>query len=379
MSPQRKRVFASANVPEHSKLYETLQTGGAFIVLALAILAVVYAYMFGNSLLFRFAGLDFAGAPSAIAPALLYLAASLKMVRADEHGGAYCYDKALKRLSAGLHFIPFGFSQIKSVSRKVQEFQCPDEPEKTFKGDDRKELPPGMVRPIRIVTRAPKESEKGMLDEQMTLVVSFVFQYVVKDIFDYVANFGDTKLIEKQLRDIGESVIAEEATRRTPAGFIRDLPALNEKISGEVQDRFENSGVEIISARLIAPDVSHKVSSALADIPIARAGAKKKVIDAQGEAKAIEINAEAQKNQKRKVREGEAAGELAWLEAQAQGREKMMKSLDVSGEVVVAAEAIRELSPKTDTLVVGAEGGLRDIMAMVKGAAGALKSNPKEV
>ena len=56
----------------------------------------------------------------------------------------------------------------------------------------------------------------------------------------------------------------------------------------------------------------------------------------------------------------------------------MMTALGVDGNAVLASEAVRELSSKTDTLVVGAEGGMRDVMSLVKGAQNALKSQTTE-
>jgi regulator of protease activity HflC (stomatin/prohibitin superfamily) len=346
------------NVPENAGLYWFFWFCGVAIVIALFIIALVT----WDTKLFD-TGIAFDGGPTTILVALLYLALSLKEVRVSEVGGAFCYGRALKHLDSGLHFLPFGLMQIKKNVRTVQSFQCPGEPETVQKGDDKVSLEPGKVRPIRAVTRAPSDEEKDILDTRMTLDLNFVVQYAVTDIFDYVANFGNKEEVEKQLRDIGEATLAEEVTKNTPRTFIEKLADINKNLVEATQLRFENSGVRIISVRLISPDITHDVSSALANIPVERAKAVQTV-----------VKAEAEKTKRTKEGEGTAAAELALLNARAEGQKKMKEELEVAGEAVLAAQAVRELSDKTDVLVVGAEGGMKDVMGLIKGAQSALNS-----
>ena len=268
-----------ANVSLDQKFYWVLWVSGVIIIAGI----LFVAWMMWNVQLFNKFDIIFDGGSTMILIATVYLAFSLKGVRADEVAGAFCYGKALVRLVSGLHFVPFGLMQIAKASRTVQEFQCPGEPEKVFKGDDSEVLPLGMVRPIRAVTRAPSGKEKDILDARMTLVVNFVIQYAVIDIFDYIANFGSKEYIEGQMRDIGEVTIVEDVTQNTPSSFIKNLPEINKKLAKEIKDRFKNSGVKIISVRLISPDISHKVSTALANIPIARAEARQMEFRAEGQ------------------------------------------------------------------------------------------------
>ena len=350
-------------VPQHHQLYRTLLIGGTVIVVIL----VAVALATWDTLLFGFLGLPFDGGPTALIFAAGYLAFSAREVRADEVAGTYSYGRALVRLPPGLHFVPLGLMQIVKVPRTVQQFQCPGEPERIFKGDDKELLPPGMVRPIRAITRAPSDGENDILDTRMTLYISFVVQYAVTEIFDYIANFGSTAAVEKQMRDTGEATIAEIITQNTPASFIEKLPETNRTLVDEIQSRFLNLGIKIVSVRLLSPDISHKVSTAFANVPIARA-----------EAQQVLIRSEAEKTKRTKEGEGTAAAELALLTAQAKGRKAMKDALEISGDAVIAAEAVRGLSDKIDVLVVGAEGGMRDALGLVKGAQSALNVGTKK-
>jgi regulator of protease activity HflC (stomatin/prohibitin superfamily) len=349
------------DVKENTGLYRFFWFCGEAIVIALLVVAwVTWDTKFLDI------GIAFDGGPTAILVVLLYLALSLKEVRVSEVGGAFCYGKALKRLGSGLHFLPFGLMQVKKASRTVQQFQCPGEPETIQKGDDKEPLKEGKVRPIRAVTRAPNDEEKDILDTRMTLDLNFVVQYAVTDILYYVTNFGNKEQVEKQLRDIGEATLAEEVTKNTPRTFIDKLADVNETLVVKTRSRFEQSGVHILSVRLISPDITHDVSTALANIPIERAKAVQTV-----------VKAEAEKTKRTKEGEGAAATELALLNARAEGQKQMKDKLEVTGDAVLAAQAVRELSDKTDVLVVGAEGGMKDVMGLVKGAQSALNSKAK--
>lgn len=366
-----------ADVPGNPAFYAELWFFGLAIIIALSVIA----WMTWDDPILDVFGIIFNEGSTLLFIATIYLILSLKEVSAHEIAGAFCYGKALAPISPGLHFVPLGLMQIKSVSRTVQEFQCPGEPEIVYKGDDKDELPVGMVRPIRAVTRAPKskktnkkenetateEEEGGVLDTQMTLSINFVVQYAINDVFDFVSNFGNKEEIEKQLRDVGEIQIVEDITQNTAAGFIKKLPEINAKLVGEVRKRFLNSGINIISVRLISPDITHGVSEALANVPKERADAQAVVIRASGE----EIRLT-------KVGAGTAAAERSLLTARAEGRKLMMDKLGVDGASVLAAEAVRDISSKTNVIVTGGEGGMRDMLSLVIGAKSALTIKPEE-
>lgn len=358
MSASSPAGRSPGNVAPHQKLHGALWFAGIIII---AVIATISVMTWGTSVfhdLFDVGQLFFVLLVS-------YLVMSFASVKADEVAATFCYGKALKEAKPGLHFVAFGLMQIKRGPRPVQQFQCPGEPEKIQKTGDEIELKEGMVRPIRVVTGGPNpNSTDKVLNTRMTISLSFFVQWAITDILEYVSNYGSPAQIEKQVRDIGEAILSEIAVQHSPASFIDDLLNINKTLARTVMKRFENSGVRIISTRLISPDVSHDVSKALADVPKVRA-----------EAEQAKIRAEGEKAKLTKEGEGKAAAELAMLNARAKGQKAVMEALGISGETVVASESVRGLSDKTDVLVVGAEGGMRDVMGLVKGAQSAL--NPK--
>lgn len=346
-------------VKEQITVYLLLLTIG----IAILVLLIMFGLYTWSTLLYHFNGIEFKGGPTSILFILVYLILSLKVVPADMRGGVYFYGLGLKREKSGLKFVPFGFMQIILKPRTVQEFQCPGDPEIVFKGDDRDELPTGMVRPIRVVTRAPdKETENGILDVQMTLVVNFFVQYAVDDVLDFVANFGSDDNLRMQVRDIGEAVVAEDATQLTPAGFIAGLKEVNKRLAREIGRGLKNSGVQVVSVRLISPDITHEVSTALANIPIARAHAEKTVTEA-----------EAEKTKLTKEGEGRAAAKQAELFAEAEGLAKQMSDLRLSGDAVLAKTVAEAVLSKTNVLLAGGA-GMADIAGLVSAAQAVLNT-----
>lgn len=356
----RLALRSPVDIPQDSKLYTMLWFGGWAIIVAL----LLVSWAAWDITLFDQYGITFNGGSTSLLVAICFLALGAREVEADYIAGAFFYGKALKEMSSGFHWIWPVLMQLLKAPRDVQEFQCPDEPENVFKGDDKEPLPPGMVRAIRAVTRAPLPTEKDMLDVRMTLDINFVIQYVIEHIFAFKSNFGGSIAnVQRQMRDVGERTIAEEITRNTPASFIAKLPDTNDHLAAKVEERFLNSGVRIISAYLISPDISHKVSGALADIPVARAKAVQ-----------TEINAGAEEIKRTKEGAGTANAELALLTARAKGEKEIKNALGITdGNAVLASEAVRNILEKTDVLVMGGE-GMRDAMGLVKAAQSALNS-----
>lgn len=357
MGKSSSKGHSPTNVTPNRGLYAFLWVCGLAIIGVLLLIS----WLTRDVLLLRVGAIEFDSGLTALELAFFYAALSFRMAPTDTSAGAYCYGKALVRLSSGPHFVPCGLMQFATRSRLVQEFQCPGEPERVFRGHDNEALPPGMVRPIRVVTREPKGDETSILDAQMSPVVSFVVQYVIYDLLDFNANFGSTEQVEKQTRDIGEIIIAERASNTTPAGLIRELPKINETLIGEMGTRLNHLGIKIISVRMVSPDISRKVSEALAGIPEERAKAQQTV-----------IKAGAEETRLTKEGAGKASAKQAMLTAEALGRRKMMEELKVTGAEVLAAETANALV-NAGTVVVGAGGGMQDLMGVVKAAQTALR------
>ncbi len=364
--PPKERHIETIRPSEKSRGFYHWLVASTLFAYAIVWLIGLFVFEFGGART-TIIGLDFDFGLCLMAAVLVHAVLSLKMVGADELGGIYFYGMVLAPAGRGLHFVPFGLVQLVTASRQIFEIGFPaDDPDQVFHGDDKDPLPEGKVRPIRVVTRAPKTEEAGLLDVQMTLDIHFFVQLAIIDVFEWIANIGTKESASKQLRAIGEPIISEEVATKVVGGVIKDLAAINEKLASDVREVTKHWGVEIISTRIPAPDISHPLSAALAAIPVASATAQATV-----------LAAEATKTKLTREGEGAAGAELAVLKARAQGQKQMKDDLGVDGDAVLAAETARNFLPKDgkgNTVVVGAQGGIADILGAVKAAQGVLQT-----
>lgn len=355
----------TSSVPVNGSLYRQLLALGAGITGGCFVLAA----SLWNTVLFSVGGIVFGGCPTFLLLGTAYAVLSWREVGANQLGAAYCYGSALRVLGSGLHYAPFGLVQIKVVPKGITQFQAPGEPEQVFKEDDKMPLPPGMVRPIRVVTaegdRSMPSTKRDILDHSMTMTLSFYLQFAITDILVFIANFGDMEEFKKQVRDIGEAELAETAAQLTPRNFIAKLQKINEDLAKHIDRLIGNSGVDIMGAQVISPDLSHEVSGSLADIVKARA-----------KADSLRFTSEGERDQLINQGEGKATAERKMLDARADGMKKMRENMGVSGEAILAAETTRSLSDKT-IILAGAEGGMRDLMATVVGGMATLDAQKK--
>lgn len=352
-----------------SKEKKRLSAGLTILALIGSATGLVCAVYWWNTPILPALGSNFTVGPGCVLAVVAYTYLSLHQIDTDRHGGIYFFGMPLIRVSSGLKYAPAFLTQVRTVSAHMQEFQFPADPELVYRGSDKDELPSitidekpqQMVRPIRMVTRAPTNKETGHLDVQMTLVVNFVVQFQITDIFDFITNFGDIPYLARQLRDVGEATLAEDITKRTAGKVVTELPAINLHLFSEIQARLQKAGVQIRSARMLSPDITHEVSTAFANVPIKRA-----------EAEQTRISAAAERDKRTEEGVGTANARRALLTAEALGRKQMMDELSVSGETVVASETARDGLKEADVIVVGAE-GLKDAMGFVKAAQSAMK------
>lgn len=334
-----------AEVKLHENLYKRLLWTGTVLDSTVTIAGFALAYA-GNTTV----------GPLITGAALLWFATAVRSVHANKLCATFFQGKPLKVLKAGLTLAWPGLIQLKLFPTEVMQFQEPGEPEIIFGGHDDEELPAGMVRPIRITTGGKSSPEnKDVLDARQAITVSFAVQMQIDEPFAYFINFGSIANVRKNLRDICESTVAEHAADKSPAQIIEDLAAINRALRANVQRRFENSGIAIISVRLMSPNLGKTVSAALV-----------KIQDATGESTAMQIKAEGERVDRIKKGEGDASAKLAMLTATADGGKALKTALEVDGTAIIAKEIADGLSKSADTTILGLGNANSDIASMVE-------------
>lgn len=296
------------------------------------------------------------------------------VAKTDEWVALYFYERAIKVIDPGPYFVPAGLMQPKRVPRGLKQFQAPGEPEQIFHGDDKAALPAGMVRPIRITTRAPKENEKGHLDVQMTIEWSFYVQYQIFDFFQFISRVGSFEHAARLIRDTGEAVLNEFASEMTVNGMIENLKEINEEIDNRIRELVNTWGMEIYEAKALAPNLSHTLATELRNLPAERLRAEQARTKASANRFRLEEEGEGAASAEAAMLVAKAEGREAFLTAEANGLKAKKDALNIDGETVIVAEVASDAFKNADSVIVGAGDGVRDLMGMLKGGKSVLNS-----
>lgn len=285
---------------------------------------------------------------------LVHFFTSLQYVQADELGAVMFYGLPVKRVS-GLTVVPRGIFNLVKLPKKLNQIQFPSDPEKVWKATDEKyfalpkEEQEKYVLPIRALTAAPSQSSgSSILDSQMTIEVTFYVKWTVEQFWVFLIRIASIEELERQLRDSGERVLIQEIASRTPQKVQQQLKEINEALGRELERITQDSGITIDEAAMLSPDLTHGVNAALRDITVKKAEAAQAVIEAEGQSKATERKAAAEKIKLTLEGDGAAAAKLADAKALAKGA----KALGLTPAQIAELEKARAFANGNATVIV---------------------------
>lgn len=328
----------------------------------------------------------------------LHLGGSLKSIGVNDLAGFSLFGRPWFIPKSGLYVVPLWLLKLIRADRNYKDARFPGPANKIFRvsrtqqeareGGDMPPQEKDMVRPIFVMTGEPrltkpdlkalKESgEENPLDRQLSVEIAYFVRYRPDQeyggIFRIARNLASqTGNIDERIKDLvqeqSERDMKAVLSRHTPATIIENWELINK--------------VFVMKLRLVAMRLGidvDKSGGGLDDLNVSHptAEAQAEVTREQFRRLATITKAEAEKVKRQKEREGDAAGELAWLNAQAKGRKAMKDALGVEGDAVLASEAVRGILKETDVILAGGEGGMGDVMRLVKGAQSAFNSGTK--
>lgn len=327
-----------------------------------------------DAILFSVGPLNFSRGFTIMLPGLIHFALSLKKVGTEEAAGKYFYGVPLFRALPGLNYVPFGIMNLERYPGDPQEIFLPAEPDQVFWGDEKEALPAGMVRPIWIPTRSPREDEKDPADAQMVVgIVGYAF-WRVSDVFTFHARVTSIREGNSQLRSIWVRVASEDIVQYTAGGAIKNQQSINENLDDNIRIHTSDWGIQVTSAGITKINISHELGRAMRDRTKAPFEAETRVIAAEAEATEIERLGRA----KGIALEAETAGPLKGRAAGLQAIADAVKSDE--GKLALASETAIGIAKETEVIMAGAESGMRDLMtaaAAVKKGLGAGGSDAK--
>lgn len=330
---------------------------------------------------------------------IIHFFKTLRSIEVSDLAGFSFFGRPWYIPKSGLYQVPWGILTLVRADRNYKDKRFPGPADKIFRVSKEKQkdreggdMPPegkDLVRPIFVTTGEPRLTsedtrtlkEKGggnPLDQQLSVEISYFVRYrpdqeyggIFRIARNLSARTGD---IDQRIQDLVQEQAEREMkavlTRHTPATIIENWDLVNKVFILKLRLTVMRLGIDIDrnGGGLDDLNPSHETNETQAE-----------VTREQFRKLATITKAEATSAERQKVREGEAAGELAWLKAQAEGRKKMKEELGVSGDAVLASEAVREVLKETDVILAGGEGGMGDVMRLVKGAQSAFNSGTKK-
>jgi regulator of protease activity HflC (stomatin/prohibitin superfamily) len=329
----------------------------------------------------------------------IHFAMSWHKVDVSHMAGFKLFGRPWYSATNGLYQVPWGIISVVWADRNYKDKRFPGPADKIYRvsselqtttpGGD---MPPqgrDLFRPIFVLTGEPRFTDKDIgrlkedssllnpLDKQLTVEISYFVRYrpdqdyggifrIARNLSSETGNIDER--IEDLIREQSERDMNAILKRHTTATINENWDLVNEVFIRKLRLSAVRLGIDIPDegAGLANLNPSHITNEDQANV--VRALFKKDAIVTLGEAEGLRL---------RKVREGEAAGELAWLNAQAAGRKAIKDSLIVDGDAVLASEAVREVLKETDVILAGGEGGMSDLMRLVKGAQSAFNAGNK--
>lgn len=320
--------------------------------------------------------------------AIIWLAASIKRLGPDELGAVLLWGKTMIPVRRGPKIVIVGIFQLERFRASRRNRQFPDDVEFIQRDDDKKALetvkvilPDGReierqkVRPMRMTTAKPKTKEEGgdpedILNVQMTVDFTFWVRWIIVDPFLYIVNtlgYDDAsraEMVEKQMRDTGETVLTILVSKRTPSQLISDMGVIQAELLTTFKKMAKGWGVEIDDLGLTSPDLSHDLATALRDIPMQKA----KTVQQQAIADQVRISADAEAYRLEQEGKGLGAKKRLELTGEGQGYMEMAKILGIEGREALGAQVVRDTVGKGD-LIVGMD-GVKDVIALGKAVLG---------
>ncbi|HEX4799315.1 MAG TPA: SPFH domain-containing protein [Candidatus Paceibacterota bacterium] len=293
-----------------------------------------------------------------IALFIIWAVRSVRVVPVDEVALVLVYGFPCTTMQHGPKFIVRGLFQIEYFFTGVAQDQFPDEPEFVQKTPDEVPLETvtvyneegdaierTKVRPIRISTKKGTTSSDDILNTQITVEVSFWVRWRVTDPYRFMLKGGgDAEGFRSQLRDSGESSLNEEITSRTASELVSDFMGVQTALLKKIKDDVDGWGVEIVGAGLLAPDLTHTLSSEMRNVASAKAKAAQAIITADAQRHVTEQDGIARANAKK-----------AMIVATGEGYRESAGLMGVKPEDLLTADVARDTIGEGD-IILGTDG-----------------------
>ncbi len=267
------------------------------------------------------------------------------------------------KLSTGPKFNSFGLHQMEKIDEatRIRQLQAPGPPEIVQWTDEHVAIAPGKVAPIYMMTGAPKGKSKSNLDKQMQLGISYYITWIIDDPLVFLLRMKTPERCNDLLREWGDEGLNEEFQDRTVGVVLDERTEINTELDDVLRTKTRGTGVQILQVGVTAYNLSHALAISMRDRISVDYDAETRIVKAKTKKREDTLDGEARAAARQAMGTADAKSEEALLNARAAGQGKMMETLSVPGEVVIATEAARVIVPK-GAPIFGATAGMMDAL-----------------
>ncbi len=203
---------------------------------------------------------------------MIYVAISFKTVQQEEIALIRLFGQGIYRVDAGLVFVPWGFMTLDRESRLDFQDVFPGPDDKIFYGDLEKEgatIPPGMLKPIRVLFGPPKEGDEvpdpkyAPYHKQMVVGVKFGVNWYIYDLLKFRNTIGNVEKARTQLQATAKGVFQSQFAKATPAIIAMRLETESGVLEKALDKVVKAWGANVISSPIEALDFSHSLNKSV--------------------------------------------------------------------------------------------------------------------
>lgn len=242
----------------------------------------------------------------------------------------------------GLLWVVLWIIKVDKEDGQLKQNELPADPEKVFDGDGK--IPEGMVPPIRILFGPPDTSDHTIpldspYNKQMVVSVVVVISRRITSLTNYRTTLKDGKNEMQILTDRSVATFANKFATMTPAKALKELDTINAELKTALKEISitENWGIEITEAYVKPFNFSHALNKAVVQVSVSELTAK---------SYSAEQTAIIEKQREWLIETGQAEIDPVT---------KKITKLIPDAHSKIWAEAIKELSKLTGTIVFGGE------------------------
>jgi len=324
---------------------------------------------------------------SLLVPVGLYGLFSIRTVALDRVAGISLLELPFRYFHNGPKLVPLGLFTYEEDTANTLQAELPGEQDKIFRGDEEKSLPPGMVRPTRVLF-AEDENDPLPTGRQMAADTStqVIIRIIPERFFEFIKRVPE--IDEHQRENIVSTMNVKADASLRMLEILRYLSDNHAKIMGEIagQISFNEAnkfrglvnelllirmryavvglGINISQANITYINPGHDFNKSIQGRGKAVAERDSQKIKAEGLLTELKLKGEGDAHAIREKGQAEADAAKARIDAQTAALEAQAKALNLDQGAVLGADVQREFAQGGNMVIMPGGMGLEGLFGL---------------